>query len=120
VIKVEMRGTPQEKNKLLMNRLAKFFSAGIKTINIPNGECFRKKREPNYQTEGVVPVSKELILYGVDFLSTRQVKKKFVGINVKVIWLDDSHCKVIFENGNDAKKGLEMNLLSKSEGVVKL
>lgn len=34
VIKVEMKGAPEQKNRILMNRLNKFFSPGVKTINI--------------------------------------------------------------------------------------
>jgi hypothetical protein len=97
-----------------MSRLAKFFSAGVKTINL-SIDYFRPKRDPNYLDESITPVPQELILYGVDFLGTKQIKKKFTGLDlVNVVWLDDSNCKIIFTNANDAKKGLEMNLLSKS------
>lgn len=119
VIKLEIKGTDQEKNRVLKSRILKFFNHGSKSINVEN-EYFRKRREPDYSNPDTVPVGNELILYGVDFLNAKQVKHKFASLSVETQWLDDSHCRVKFQNANDARIGLEMNLKNKADDLVKI
>lgn len=78
VIKVDMKGTEEEKNRILLNRFYKFFSSEVKKISVSDGH-FWPRREPDYSGDAF-PVPTELMLFGVDFLSAKQVRAKFVGL----------------------------------------
>lgn len=43
-------------------------------------------------------IDKELVLFGVDFLNSKRIKSMFSPLEPKVTWLDDSHCKLTFQN----------------------
>lgn len=46
VIKTELPGSDENKNKIIASRIKKFFSSEIKKMN-PECDFFRKRREPN-------------------------------------------------------------------------
>ena len=54
---------------------------------------------PDYTDPQTQPVLTELLVYGVDFLDTRQIGNYFTAANSnyyirKIIWLNDSSCRV--------------------------
>lgn len=55
IIKLQIKGSDEEKDQVLRNRIRKFFSAQSKKLDVEN-EHFRKKREPDYSDARVDPV----------------------------------------------------------------
>lgn len=62
-----------------------------------------------------------MILFGVDFLGTKKIQTFFSMVNpVKITWVDDSHCKLIFQSPEDAKEAIMSNLKNPEIGKIKL
>ena len=62
----------------------------------------------------------ELIVYGIDFISSKQLRKQFPGLEIELKCLDDSHCKIIFKNAHECETGLKMNLRNENHYKVKI
>ena len=57
-----------------------------------------------------------MYLYGVDYLSTKKIMEYFSYFKpIKVEWLNDTSCNVIFPSNDNALQALNTNCLEKIE-----
>ena len=99
------------RDRELNKAINEFFS---EKIGIKVGlEHFEKKRDPDYSDEDTQPSPCDIVLFGVDFLTTRGIKQYFLNNDCrvqKVAWLDESNCRVGFSTPEMARKALESHL----------
>ena len=70
-------GTEKEKDQLIQKRIKKFFKYHV---DVEDG-YFHPRIQPDYRDPETKPLPCSIILYGVDFLSTKRIKKKFQKYN---------------------------------------
>ena len=65
---------------------------------------FEDKFTPDYNEETLVLEKEAVVVYGVDFMDTKRVLKHFGVYNVKELnWINDSSCKIVFEDEDAAQ-----------------
>jgi hypothetical protein len=76
---------------------------------------FARHKEPPRPIEAESVINDDtLYLYGVDYMSTDDIKQHFSGFgsNLEVIWINDSSCRVKFESPELTRKAYNACSLS--------
>ena len=77
-------------------------------------DYWEKYKEP----EGEISLD-TLYLYGVDYMSTKKILNYFYYFDpTKVEWINDTSCKVIFPNQENALQALNTNCLEKIDDTT--
>lgn len=79
-------------------------------------DYFCLKREPNYNLENCFLCLEEIMVFGADFWTTKQIKTSAekLNIQVEVVKIDDTHKKLKFADFSTAKKWLEFYIKDKN------
>lgn len=101
-----IEGTPNEKQKVIVDRIKKMFIDTCQ-FNLAT-DHFCMKREPNYNRQNSQIIHNQLIVFGTDFWPTRKIKSDAMAFNISLetFKIDDSHTKLKFTDFNDAKRWL--------------
>lgn len=97
-IKTTIKGDYKHKNMTLNRAIIKYFSARV-GINI-SLQHFHPRPDPDYLDDNAVN-PKEFIVYGVDFLTTSQIKGIFNIFEPQIselIWINSSTCKIKYKS----------------------
>lgn len=107
-IKTSIPGDFSLKEHTLNKAIIKYYKESI-NINI-SCEHFYPKNDPDYTNPEVQPNPCEIILYGVDFLTTNAIKDRFKVLNTiirEINWINDSCCKLKYATAEEAEKVLK-------------
>ena len=120
VVKTRFRGTYKQKDEMLRNEVRAYFFEKM-GINLDTAH-FMPKIEAPCPDNGEKPTGIALMVYGVDFMTTRQIGSMFTvpGSNPatfiqKIIWADDSTCKVIFFSPQNSQLALQHLVLDPNQ-----
>lgn len=89
----------------------KFYNYGLR-INFAN-EHFKPRIEPDYRDETVFPLDHTLILFGIDFLGIKKIKKIFPDA-ADIMDIDESNCKIRFTDRRKARQAILSNVRKES------
>lgn len=89
------KGTPSEKTKMLQQWLWEYFKNKSK-IDISDGYLCPRIDLPDGNPGDYNPL--KYILFGVDFLTTKQIINRYYKFNPTINWIDSSHIFLLFDS----------------------
>ena len=93
----KMNGTIEEKQKVLRQRILRFFQ----NYHLDSERFYTERKEISSQNFDIGMIFQTSILvFGIDFLSIERLKLYFSPYQVEISFYDDSHCSVSFLDTN--------------------
>lgn len=102
-----MNGEEKERYDKMKERFKKFF---IEKDGIGQGERWSKRIEPSYNSPQTYPLSFAVMIYGVDYMSNRDLKK-LLKLDVKtfkgIMRINWSNVAIIFSSKSELEEKLK-------------